>query len=371
MRATPSLVAAAVACLAVSTAATAAQALSRTITAISGHALPATIGKNVLDVSWSGSDTLLVATDQGVYGVAIAGGIPRELIKGVSLPDGLPHPTSLSSDGKWVSAISSVSNGGFALRLADQKRLLAQHSIRLIPTDVAVRGSRSCVLGYAPAPPTAAQQDVAAWCGGSSDSWAELKPLHYLHSQHAQDLFRSAMWPLGGRIVIEADGTVDIITSVQPGVFRYGADGKLREVRGQSIDDLVLESMKEILTKFASDMENRYRLLLNAQPIIDDLVVTPTGPAILVRVADGNKIHWELWYPLQSGGVGDRVRLGIERIGPFGHLRCDARGSDMACVGSMPPRNEASVAKTAQAWPHLWLFKLAPSQPQAKQRSAR
>jgi hypothetical protein len=370
VRATPSLVAAAVACLAVSTA-TAAQALSRTITAISGHALPATIGKNVLDVSWSGSDTLLVATDQGVYGVAVAGGIPRELIKGVSLPDGLPQPTSLSSDGKWVSAISAVSNGGFALRLADQKRLLAQHSIRLIPTDVAVRGSRSCVLGYAPAPPMEAQQDVAAWCGGSSDSWAELKPLHHLHSKHAQDLFRSAIWPFGGRIVIEADGTVDVITSVQPGVFRYGADGKLREVLGQSTDDLVLEAMKEISTKFASDMENRYRLLLNAQPIIDDLVVTPTGPAILVRVADGNKIHWELWYPLQSGGVGDRVRLGIERIGPYGHLRCDARGSDMACVGSMPPRNEASVAKTAQAWPHLWLFKLAPSHPPSKQRSAR
>jgi hypothetical protein len=370
VRATPSLVAAAVACLAVSTA-TAAQALSRTITAISGHALPATIGKNVLDVSWSGSDTLLVATDQGVYGVAVAGGIPRELIKGVSLPDGLPQPTSLSSDGKWVSAISAVSNGGFALRLADQKRLLAQHSIRLIPTDVAVRGSRSCVLGYAPAPPMEAQQDVAAWCGGSSDSWAELKPLHHLHSKHAQDLFRSAIWPFGGRIVIEADGTVDVITSVQPGVFRYGADGKLREVLGQSTDDLVLEAMKEISTKFASDMENRYRLLLNAQPIIDDLVVTPTGPAILVRLADESKIHWELWYPLQSGGVGDRVRLGIERIGPYGHLRCDARGSDMACVGSMPPRNEASVAKTAQAWPHLWLFKLAPSHPPSKQRSAR
>jgi hypothetical protein len=344
-----------------------AQSTPGTVSAYSNRAIPLEIGKNAKDITWSGADALLVATELGIYRMPIAAGLPAEIIKGISVPDGLPEPTALSSDGKVVSAISFYTFSRYALRLADRKRLVAQRGISLIPMDIAVFGSRSCVLGFVPNPALEAQKDVAVWCGGPSDFWTELKPIHYLHNEHARDLFRESPGELGGRIAVEPDGTVDVITSVQPGVFRYGGDGKLREILGQSIDDLVLESIKEIKTKFASDLENRYRLLLNAQPIIDDLVVTPAGPAILVRLADKDKIHWELWYPLRSGGVGERIRLGIDRIGPYGHLRCDVRGSDMACAGSQPPRSEASVTKTAQAWPHLWLFHL-PSKPVAARK---
>jgi len=338
--------------------ASSAQSSSGTISAYLSRAIPFGIGRNAKDVTWSTTDALLVATEVGIYRLPIRAGVSAEIIKGVPVPDGIPVPTALSSDGKWVSAISFYSNSSFALRIADRKRLVAQRSLRLIPMDIAVFGSRSCVLGFAPDAPTQSQKDGAVWCGGPSDSWPELKPLHYLHSEHARDLFRNSPGELGGRIVVEPDGSVDVITSAEPGVFRYGSNRQLKEVLGQSIDDLVLESIKEIRTRFASDLENRYRLVLNAQPIIDDLVLTPVGPAILVRLADGDKIHWELWYPLRSGGIGDRIRLGIERIGPYGHLRCDARGAEMACVGSLPPRNEASLTKTAQAWPHLWVFHL-------------
>ena len=336
--------------------AAAAQTPLRTITAFSDRALTASTGKYLHDVSWSGADALLIATDLGVYRVNASGGTPKQVINNVPLPDGLPDPTALASDGQSVSAISWNSNGGFALRLGDRKRLEAQSSFRLIPMDVAVLGSRACVVGFAPTPSSDVSKDAAVWCGSPSDSWRELKPLHYIRDGHAKELFQNAPGSFGGRIAIEADGTVDVITSAQPGVFRYASNGTFKEVLGKSIDDLVLESMAEIRGRFANDLENRYRLLLNVQPVIDDLVVTPTGPAIVVRIAAGDKIHWELWYPQRSGGVGDRLRLGIERIGPYGHLRCDARGADLACAGSQPPRKEASSARTAQAWPHLWLF---------------
>jgi hypothetical protein len=328
------------------------------ISAYSSRAIPLEIGKYAKDVTWSAPDTLLIATELGIYRLPIAAGPSAEIIKGVPVPNGLPDPTALSSDGKSVSAVSYYSTSRFALRLSDRKRLVAQRGTSLIPMDISVFGGRSCVVGFMPNPPLKAQKDVAVWCGAPSDFWSELVPLHYLHSEHAGDLFRDSPGEFGGRVAVEPDGSIDVITSVQPGVFRYGSDGKLKEVLGQSIDELVLESIKELRTRFASDLENRYRLLLNAQPIIDDLVVTPAGPAILVRLADKARIRWELWYPLPSGGIGNRIRLGIERIGPYGHLRCDVRGSEMACVGSQPPRAEASVAKTAQAWPHLWLFHL-------------
>jgi hypothetical protein len=345
---------------------TAALASPATLVAYSERALPLSIGKYAKDLTWSGRDAFLIATELGIYSVPASGGPPTEVIKRTPLPEGLPDPNALSSDGQSVSAISWDSNGGFVLRLAGRKRLEAQRSIKLIPIDVALSGSHSCVIGFATNPLSEELKDVAAWCGGISDSWPELKPLHFLHNDHARDLFRSAPGSFGGRVAIESDGTVDVITSVQPGVFRYGADGKLKEILGQSIDDLVIESMNEIRGRFASDLENRYRLLLNTQPLIEDLVITPSGPAIVVRLAEGNRIHWELWYPVRSGGIGERIRLGIDRIGPYGHLRCDTFGSDLACAGSQPPRNEASIAKTAQAWPHLWLFHLS-----AKTLSAR
>lgn len=338
--------------------AAAAHSSPGTISAYSSQAIPREIGKYAKDVTWSAQDTLLVATELGIYRLPIAAGPSAEIIKSVPVPNGLTEPTALSSDGKSVSAVSYYSLSRFALRLSDRKRLVAQRGVSLIPMDISVFGGRSCVVGFVPNPPLEAQKDVAVWCGGPSDFWAEFTPLHYLHSEHARDLFRNAPGEFGGRVAVEPDGSVDVITFVQPGVFRYGSDGKLKEVLGQSSDELVLESIKEIRTRFASDLENRYRLLLNAQPIIDDLVVTPAGPAILVRLADKDRIHWELWYPLRGGGIGDRIRLGIERIGPYGHLRCDVRGSEMACVGSQPPRNEASAAKTAQAWSRLWLFHL-------------
>jgi len=350
------LITAAAACL----FAAAADATPRTVASYSDRALPPSIGKYAKDITWPSRETLIIATEQGVYGLRVGSGLPVEIIKGLAVPDGLLDPTALSSDGQSVSAISWNSNAGFSLRLTDHKRLVAQRSFRLIPMDVAVFGSRACVVGFTPKPSSEADQDAALWCGSTSAAWGELTPMHHLHNDHALSLFREAQGPFGGRIAIESDGTIDVITSVQPGVFRYSGDGKLKEVLGRSVDNLVIESMQEMRTVFASDLDHRYRLLLNTQPIIDDLVVTASGPAILVRLADGDKIHWELWYPLRSGGIGARVRLGIERIGPYGHLRCDVRGADLACVGSQPPVNEAALAKTAQAWPHLWLFHLPP-----------
>jgi hypothetical protein len=329
----------------------------RAIAPVSDRALALSQSRNAYDVTWA-NDRLLVATDRGVYALSRDGGAATEVIHGLPLPEGLPEPEELSSDGKSVAAVSWASHGAFNLRLADRKRLVAQRSVRLIPLDVALRGDRACLLAFAPAPPSDNDKSAAVWCGSPSDSWGELKPLHRLHSEHARDLFRSSLGSYDGAIAVESDGTLDVVTSSEPGLYRYGADGRLTEVLGQSMDELVLEGIKEVTSRFAGDLENRYRLLLNAQPTIDDLVVTPRGPAILVRLSEGEKIVWELWYPSRSGGVAERLRLGIDRIGPYGHLRCEARDAELACVGSMPPRAEAAQALTAQAWPHLWLFHL-------------
>src|SRR3954447_1210831 len=110
LRAILNLAAAAAACIFV---AAAAQAPPRTITAYSDRALTLSTGKYVHDITWSGRDGLLIATELGVYSVNASGGALKQVINNVALPDGLPDPTALSSDGQAVSAISWNSNGGF------------------------------------------------------------------------------------------------------------------------------------------------------------------------------------------------------------------------------------------------------------------
>jgi hypothetical protein len=116
--------------------------------------------------------------------------------------------------------------------------------------------------------------------------------------------------------------------------------------------------MEELRTRFAGDVDGRYRLLLNTQPTIDDLVLTPKGPAIVVRIGENARTRWELWWPRSDGRTIPPTRLGIDRIGPFGHLYCDVRGTALACIGSKPDRKQAGDFRIAELVPHLWIFEL-------------
>ena len=138
-------------------------------------------------------------------------------------------------------------------------------------------------------------------------------------SDHARDIFRSAPGPFGGRIVIEPDGTIDIITFSQPGVFRYGGDGKLKEVLGKSIDELVLESMKEAGV-LGTEALWRRRFAVAGRP----------WPSTIAAPGAGERVR--------DNRPGDRrVRRSVRR----GNHRCrpwDALHSRSACARRIPCR---------------------------------
>ena len=238
------------------------------------------------------------------------------------------------------------------MRLSDRKRLSAM-LVKLLPHDVAVRGQRTCLLAFQM---SGEANDTAVWCGGVRESWEKYKPVHRLSS--GVQIFRDSFPRQSGAVAMGEDGSVTVITSAEPGVFHYAPDGKLIEKTGQSFDELVLTAMRELRTRFAGDVDGRYRLLLNTQPIIEDLVLTPRGPAIVVRIADRERTRWELWWPRADGRAVPPTRLGIDRIGPFGHIQCDARGSSLACVGSKPDPKQASDFHISEFAPYLWIFEL-------------
>jgi hypothetical protein len=98
--------------------------------------------------------------------------------------------------------------------------------------------------------------------------------------------------------------------------------------------------------------------VLNTQPILEDLVLTPRGPALVVRIAEKERVRWELWWPRSDGRSVPPTKLGIDRIGPYGHLQCDARGRLLACVGSKPDRKQAADFDQSELAPYLWIFEL-------------
>jgi len=330
---------------------------------ISSHRLPKILGDEVRDVAWLDEGSLLLASNRGVFRYVLKTGAVKEVLAGVPVPEGLSEPMAIATDGETLEAVSPYSSGTFALRLKDHKRLLAQQSHKVIASDVAVRGARVCFLGFAGASFGDVTSTTAVFCGGFGDSWAELKPLHTIHAgPAAATIYRASVPPYAGSIVIEPDGVIDVITSAESGVYRYSPAGSVIGVLGSRLNELVLDNAEDIIKQYAVDVDKRYRALLNMRATTDGLVATPDGPAIVVRLAAHDVIHWELWYPEVAGGATRRFGLGIERQGPFGHLRCNTRGDRMACVGSAPDAADAVNPRKSEASPTLWLFRF-PRQP--------
>lgn len=310
------------------------------------------VGRYASDVAWETPETVLLATEKGILRYSLRTRAAEPLISTTPLPDGLANPVTVSSDGASVVTTSHVSIGGYAMRLADRKRLSAIR-VALFPLDVAVRGPTQCILGMH----MNRQTDEAVFCGPVEKSWLKYKPAHRISSGDKSLRFAYAL-AQAGAIALAADGTLAVITNVEPGVFRYAPDGTLLETLGRSFDELVLPMTQEMGRRFATDVDGRYRLVINTQPILEDLVLTPRGPAIVVRIADKNRIRWELWWPRADNRAVPPTPLGIDRIGPFGHLKCDARGTALACIGALPDKKKAADYRLSEDAPYLWIFEL-------------
>lgn len=315
--------------------------------------VPPALGRYAADVAWENAEHVLIAADKGVYRYSLRTRVAEKIIPDTPLPDGLPVPESVSSDGASVTTTSRVTVGGYAMRLADRKRLSAIR-VPMLPLDTSVRGQRQCLLAL----PLSAKSHEVVWCGPAEKSWLTYKPVHRLTAGAAAFPHAYSFSPAGA-VALGEDGSVTVVTTVEPGVFRYAADGTLIETLGKSFDHFVVPITREVRQRFAVDVDARYHLLLNRQPVLEDLILTPGGPALLVRIAEKERIRWELWWPRPEGKPAvPPTRLGIERIGPFGHLRCDARGRSLACVGSNPDRKKAADFRVADHVPYLWIFEL-------------
>jgi hypothetical protein len=295
-------------------------------------------------VAWLDSQHVVVAGPSGIRALSLRDWKSVEMISVQPLPEGLPDPLSVTTDGKSVVASNGFLRTQFACAADSRKRLFAHSSPSFVVIDLAVSAGKLYVLGW-PVGPTAANNPdgIAVWQGAVSPRFEKFQPLHRIQSGSASvAIFNDSLPIYGGALAVEPDGTLDVITAAEAGVFQYTVDGALRRRLGSGLGELVMRRMHDVNFTYGGEPLARYQQVVNRQSTIDDLVVTPDGPAIVVRTVKDDLVGWELWYP-DEHRISRRVKLGISRRGPFGHLSCDTRKRDLVCVYQAPASSQQAT----------------------------
>jgi len=315
-------------------------------------------GSAVSDVAWLNDDEVLVALMIG--GVSKVATRTCKVSMWVPIgapPDGVPHAELIDADGDLV-VVMAGNWRSFSFRKADGSYLQEYEGGALFPRGLAVSRGKAFYLGWVtPKNTDADQQSGVLWTQTATQPMAG-RPLHRIVSgPDALARWRKTMHPYGGSVVTLADGTIALMTSAEPGIFHYDQNGRLLEVLGSGIDELILDSSR-MIGSYGRDVVGRYHDFLDRQPTIDDLVATPSGVEILVRqAAKDSTIAWQLWTPNRTD-VEKVQLLDVKANGPIGHMKCDARGMRLACVTNLPTVEQASHPGLAGSNPTLFLFNL-------------
>jgi hypothetical protein len=303
-------------------------------------------------VAWLDSQHVLVAGPSGVRALSLRDWSSVEMLSVQPVPEGLPDPLSVTTDGKSVVASNGFMRSSFAFAADSKKRLFARSSPSFLVIDIAVSGGKLYVLGWPAGPEAANNPDgIAVWQGAINARFEKFQPLHRIQSGAASvAIFNDSLPIYGGALAVEPDGTLDVITAAEAGVFQYTVDGALRRRLGSGLGELVMRRMHDVNFTYGGEPLTRYQEVVNRQSTIDDLVVTPDGPAIVVRTVKDDLVEWELWYPNEHR-ISHRVKLGISRRGPFGHISCDARKRDLVCVYQAPASSQQAIAISQSSLP--------------------
>jgi hypothetical protein len=313
-------------------------------------------------ITWLDSSHVIIAGPSGVRTLSLVDGTSAETISTKPVPHGLPDPLSVTTDGVSVVASNGFTRSQFACRAMNRQRLFARSSPLFLVIDLAVSGQKLYLLGW-PVDANGANngEGIAVWQGGLSSAFEKFEPLHRIQSGASSvAIFNDSLPVYGGALAIESDGTLDVITAAESGVFQYSPEGSLRRTLGTGLGELVMRRMHDINFTYGDAPLARYQKVVNRQPTIDGLVATLDGPAIVVRTVNDEIVQWELWYP-NDVRIDRRIKLAISRRGPFGHLSCGARMRDLACVYQAPATSDQALDANQRNIPtFLVQFKLPP-----------
>lgn len=284
------------------------------------------------DIRWAGP--LEVYVSMGKSGV-IKTGTDSTGRTGAVLPGGdrggFPIAGLLARGDKHLFVASSMGAVGWAPlsggKASGQRGLLTV-------VDIDARSDTAAILGADSGPLQGLARDGAiAWVGSLSKGLSDLRPLMKGRSNPGgKDMARCGVLQTGA-IRFMPDGSVVVAPGAEPGIYRYSPSGKLLQSWDTAplgvVDDCAIED--EELHLIARDFGERLAWYAS-RVLIDDILPTADGPAVLLRRVERGTTKWELVMLPSRGRQMKRVPLPVSVATPGGHVRGDVRGDDIVLL---------------------------------------
>ena len=271
------------------------------------------------DARWSSeSAALLTAGRNGVFEWNLSGP-PHRLITGGS--DGFLFSSRLAASKKHMIVAAP-----FALMWWDRQtnRKVTEKAFSVL-MDVDTYGDRVAILGadydekgrFAP-------EGAIVWSGTLRDHAIELEPLILGKAGPGAKSMNQCHYLQLGAVRFSRNGHLFVIPGVEPGLFEYDAKGRL--LRTWATDDLGIVdrcSLNEQQWLSMSANPEPRRRWLAARRIMDEMVILPAGPALLLRsVATSQGVTWDLLEFIDNKRT-RTTRLPIASKSSLSHVRAD------------------------------------------------
>lgn len=295
------------------------------------------------DVRWLDDTRVLVTdTDRGIATIAISANDA-----GIQwLPD-WPQPTGPGSR-YFHLAVSSqyIVAGDFAFRLRWQARETAAHgtiSCEFI-ADVDVHDKQILISGLRrDAAGSLGSDGATAWIGRIDSGGETLRPILPFRSRKAiEDCAGFGL----GVVRFLGSGSFVVVPGSEPGVYLFGNDAKLQRVWQTDALDLSVNcnlSRDEQIVLAQKPVARAQ--WINRHAIVDDVLDTEAGPALIVRKLAAGTTRWEI---VRLGGTLPSTEdLPVTSPSPWAHVRAAMRGrrAVLLIADRLPGRDDGAAPR--------------------------
>lgn len=204
--------------------------------------------------------------------------------------------------------------------------------------DVDLQGDRLVLLGSRRENGVLAPDRAIAWSGRLGNGLSDFRPILVSAPNAGPDVVGRCGFLGDGAVRFRADGSFLVMPGVEPGVFLFGPDQKVRhiwETEGLGILDRCSLPPKDQLL-YMRDPEARYRWLKD-KSVVDDILPLDEGPALLTRYVKGNVTHWRLII-LHLDSAPRTIDLPFTASTDTATAKADLRGNDIVFLLRMGGR---------------------------------
>jgi hypothetical protein len=178
-----------------------------------------------------------------------------------------------------------------------------------------------------------APEGAIAWLGDVADTVSNLRPVLYSTSPGVKTVAFCSDLQLGAVRFVMDDSFV-IVPGVEPGVYWYGTNGKLRKTWQTSAmgfyDRCTLDEQQAVRMASQPGHDGWY----NRNVVLDSLLVLPDGIGLILRSWKENHVSWTMRVLRFDDRPAVTVTLPFRSSSPYTHLRADGHGTSLVFLFS-------------------------------------